>query len=170
MAWNAPTTETITTPTRVRLVVLGGYGDQSSNQRLMDFSGRDTKDIYSIELIELRYKPTAAEVGDINVVRLAWDNDSRVNDDNRHYRILAPSRLSDGSYISEFNIPRNIYKFDGTSHRPYNQSFVLDLYKEATGTKMATEYILCTLRVTTRHTDGVELNRRFEPTILNALT
>lgn len=170
MAWNAKTTETITTPTRMWQVVLGGYGDQSVNRQLLDLSSRETRDIYSVELLEIRYKPAASEVGDNSLVRLAWNDDTRLNDDNRHYRVLGPVRQSDGSFIGEYNIPRVLYKFDGTNHRPYGQSFDLSLYRELTQSKLATDFILLTLRVTARHIAGMEYHGKFEPTILNALT
>jgi len=171
MAWNAPTAETITESNRTFITVLGGFGDQSSAQSTMlDLVSRETKDIYCIDLLELRYEPAASEVSDNRLVRLVWDDDSRLNDDNRHYRLLAPILQSDGSYAVEFNVPRNLFKFDGRNHRPYNQSFSLSLWNEFKQTKMATEYILCTLRVTARLPSGVEYQQRFEPVVLNSYT
>lgn len=170
MAWNPNPKETRQTEYRTWQVVLGGYGDQATNDRLLEMT-TESREIYSIELLEIRYKLTPGEgANDNRVVRLMWKDSSKANSNGKHYIDLAPQPLSDGSLAGEYNIPRNIYLFDGVNHRPYSQVFNMQLLSSLRSLPVATEYILCTLRVTSKHLSVPEYQLRFEPTILNDRT
>lgn len=169
MAWNASSKEPRTTEFRSWQVEVGGYGNQAVNSQLLKLTC-DTRDIYSIDLLEISYRAAAAEVGNLDLVNLAWTDGSRNNDNNKHFRRLAPL-FTGGIYIGEYNVPRNLYQFNGTDHRPYSQNFELQIIKEISGSLLNTDYVLITLKITARHVGGnVHYEPRYEGVILNDRT
>ena len=101
MAFNTNPRETRVTEYRSWQVQVGGYGDQALNEKLLSLTS-ESREIYSIDLVEIRYQLTAGEVGDNRLVRLAWQDDSKTNNIGRHFITLAPIRLADGSYTGEY--------------------------------------------------------------------
>lgn len=170
MSWNSDPKETRKEEFRSWQVVVGGYGNQSTQPNLLKVTC-DTRDIYSVELLEIRYQPVVGEIGNLKLVNLRWKSGDLLNDDNKNYRTLAPNLLSDGSYIGEYNVARNLYKFNGLNHRPVSQSYDLELIKEVSGLPLNTDYVLCTLRFTAKHVaQGMNYQQRYEGTILNDRT
>lgn len=170
MAWNSDPKETRKTEYRSWQVEVGGYGDQSVRDGFLKLDC-DTRDLYSIDLLELRYFPNAAEVGDIRVISLEWKDGSRLNDNNKNYRLLAPNPLADGSRILEYNTPCNLYKFNGQNHRPYSQNFELRITKTISSLPLSTDYVVCRMLVTSKHVaEGVTYSPYLEGKILNDKT
>lgn len=154
-------------------IEIGAYGNQALLNNILQLTC-DTKELYSIDLLEIRYAPDVSEAGnDIRVIRLQWQDSSRLNDNNKFFRTLAPNLLADGSYVGEYNIPRNLYLFNGVNHRPFLQPYNLEIIKAASGAKLATQYVLLTLKVTAKNQPGqsdMAWTNQFSGTVLNDRT
>ena len=176
MSWFQNPAETKTESYRSWQVVVGGLGDLRTRPGMLKFD-TDTCGLNTVELLEIRWKPTPAELAaNPRIVRLQWMNAGMVNDDLKHYVKIAPLLQPDNSYVGEFNIPRSLYKFNAVNHYPISQIFELDLVRDDTLAQVETEYILLTLKITARNVGGVfggfgmQYNKGMESTVLNDRT
>lgn len=128
-----------------------------------------TDGIYSIDLLELSYLPFGESATDSSWPTLTWANQEHCNDSGTSSRSLTLSATAAGIYFMEYNVPVNLYKFNGAKHRYGSQQYRLLLLKRD-GSRLNTAGVRMRLRIRYYKPDTMNYDASRMPTILNAPT
>lgn len=99
-----------------------------------------TDGLYSVDLLEIGYGTTGETTLDSSLPTLIWTNGDLRNDKGTSNRPLVMLSTPVPIYYNEYNLPINLYKFDGANHRSGSQVFSLQLLKP-NGTPMNTTFV-----------------------------
>lgn len=166
MAYNRPPTDSSElTEFQTEIVASGNIALDDNALTVRSF----TDGIYSIDLLELSYLPFGESTTNSSWPTIAWANQDHSNDSGTDRRSLTLSATAAGIYFMEYNVPVNLYKFNGAKHRFGSQQFRLLLLK-ADGSRMNTAGARMRLRIRYYKPNTMNYDASRMPTVLNAPT
>jgi len=146
---------------------LNYIGDVAINDSALELITH-TSGLFSIDLLELAYTTTEAAL-DACFPTLQWTNPDHSNDSGKTTRDLTLNPNSANVYFMEYNVPVNLYKFNGVNHRQTSQVFRL-LITKYNGTRMQTNLFRARFRIRYYKPTSMQFDSRLMGTVLNAPT
>lgn len=143
-------------------------GNAAVNDSLLQLTSH-TDGLYSVDLLEIAITTTGESALESSLPTLRWNNAEQSNDSGTYSRSLTLSSNAAGIYFMEYNLPVNLYKFNGRKHRFGSQRFELLLFK-FNGTRLNTSLVRMRLRVRYFAGESMQYDPQFKHTILNAPT
>ncbi len=140
-------------------------GNAALNDSLLQLSSY-TDGLYSVDLLELAYTTAGESAIDSSWPTLRWNNAEHSNDSGGNSRSLTLSANAAGIYFMEYNVPVNLYKFNGRKHRFGSQRFELLLFKQ-NGARLNTGAVRMRLRVRYFSGESMQYDAQFKNTVLN---
>lgn len=166
MAYNRSTTdEGVLVEFQSEIVASGNIALDDNALTVKSF----TDGIYSIDLLELSYLPLGETATNSSWPSLAWINQDHSNDSGTSSRSLTLSANAAGIYFMEYNVPVNLYKFNGAKHRFGSQQYRLIIQKPD-GSRLNTAGVRMRLRIRYYKSDTMDYDASRMPTILNIPT
>ena len=141
-------------------------GNAAINDALLQLNCH-TDGLISIDLLELAYTTAGETAIDSSWPTLRWHDSNHSNDSGTNSRSLTLSSNAAGIYFMEYNIPVNLYKFNGRKHRFGSQMFRLLLLK-ASGDRLVTSAVRMRLRLRYAPVVTMQYDGQFKNTVLNA--
>lgn len=129
----------------------------------------DTTNIVNIDLLELKFRPDAAEAvpADLDILDISWKNTNLKNNSGEHTISVFPLRNTDGVYHYEPNHPPNLLYQEHSLHTHLPKKYSLSVRKKGSGGRLQTQTIVIRLLVTKYRASSVIFHGKMEPAILN---
>lgn len=147
--------------------IIAGYTNTATDNEFLKLS-IDTTNIINIDLLEMRFRPDAAEIlADLDAVVLRWKNSNLKNSSGENSITISPSPETGGMYRYEPNHPPNLYHEEAGLHSHISKKYALNLLKLNNDARVLTTFVLLRLKVSKFVSQRLDYVKKFEPVILN---